>query len=218
MAEINLMENYPKTKRDVNARLDEKTEKHRKIARKFGKEFFDGSRSTGYGGFTYDPKFWTPVIPDFIAHFDIKPTDSLLDVGCAKGFMLADFKAALPTIKVKGIDISSYAIQNAHPLVSKDLILGDCAELPFEDNSFDYVISITTVHNHAYDMCIKALSEIQRVARKGSFVTVDAYRNETEKRAMHAWNLTAKTILHVDEWRDLFVKAGYKGDYFWFMP
>ena len=218
MAEINLMENYPKTKRDVNARLDEKTERHRKIARKFGKEFFDGSRSTGYGGFTYDPKFWTPVIPDFIAHFDIKPTDSLLDVGCAKGFMLADFKAALPTIKVKGIDISSYAIQNAHPLVSKDLILGDCAELPFEDNSFDYVISITTVHNHTYDMCIKALSEIQRVARKGSFVTVDAYRNEIEKRAMHAWNLTAKTILHVDEWRDLFEKAGYKGDYFWFMP
>ena len=39
MAEINLMENYPKTKRDVNARLDEKTEKHRKIARKFGKNF-----------------------------------------------------------------------------------------------------------------------------------------------------------------------------------
>ena len=74
------------------------------------------------------------------------------------------------------------------------------------------------MHNHTYDMCIKALSEIQRVARKGSFVTVDAYRNETEKRAMHAWNLTAKTILHVDEWRDLFVKAGYKGDYFWFMP
>ena len=35
---------------------------------------------------------------------------------------------------------------------------------------------------------------------------------------MHAWNLTAKTMLHVDEWKDLFNKAGYNGDYYWFIP
>jgi hypothetical protein len=35
---------------------------------------------------------------------------------------------------------------------------------------------------------------------------------------MEAWNLTAKTVLHVDEWKNLFKKAGYTGDYYWFMP
>ena len=218
MAEINLMKNYPRTKRDIFSRLEQKTKEHQNIARLFGKEFFDGTRDTGYGGFKYDPRYWSAVIPDFVDHFKIQPTDSLLDVGCAKGFMLADFKSLMPDMLLRGIDISEYAVENAHPDVGANLMVGDCAELPFENNSFDYVISITTVHNHDYEGCMKSLSEIQRVAKKGSFITVDAYTDETEKKAMFAWNLTAKTILSVPDWIELFKEAGYTGDYFWFVP
>jgi hypothetical protein len=35
---------------------------------------------------------------------------------------------------------------------------------------------------------------------------------------MYAWNLTAKTILHVDDWKKLFAEVGYTGDYYWFIP
>ena len=55
--EINLMENYPRTKRDISKRLEEKTESSRDIARQFGKEFFDGDRKNGYGGFYYNSRF-----------------------------------------------------------------------------------------------------------------------------------------------------------------
>ena len=65
---------------------------------------------------------------------------------------------------------------------------------------------------------IKSLQEINRVTTQGSFITVDAYRDEEEKARMFAWNLTAKTILHVDEWKELFDEANYEGDYFWFIP
>ena len=68
------------------------------------------------------------------------------------------------------------------------------------------------------DDCKNALREIQRVSRKNSFITVDAYKNDEQKKQMFNWNLTAKTILHVDEWLNLFHKAGYEGDYYWFMP
>ena len=51
--EVDLLANYPKANRNVKARGLEKTEKDREIARKFGKEFFDGDRSHGYGGFNY---------------------------------------------------------------------------------------------------------------------------------------------------------------------
>ena len=68
--EINLMKNYPKTKRDPFARLKSKTEQHRQVAQEFGKEFFDCTRDTGYGGFTYNAKYWGPVIPDFSNHFN----------------------------------------------------------------------------------------------------------------------------------------------------
>lgn len=216
--EINLMINYPRSKRNVEDRGQNKSEEDRRIARQFGKDFFDGDRNVGYGGFNYNSRFWEPVVPDFQKHFDLKSGDSVLDVGCAKGFMLYDMQRLIPGLEVAGIDISQYAIENGHEGVKPFLQVGDARELPFEDNSFDAVISITTVHNFDRPECIMSLKEIERVSRRGAFITVDAYRNDEEKERMYAWNLTAKTILHVDEWRELFDEAGYTGDYYWFMP
>ena len=216
--EINLMVNYPRSKRNVDERGAIKTEADRILAKKFGKEFFDGDRSHGYGGFNYMPRFWQPVIPTFQAHWGLTASSSVLDVGCAKGFMLHDFTQLIPGITVKGIDISNYAIENAIEDMRPHVQVGSAVELPFPDKSFDVVISITTVHNLERPEVIKSLKEIERVSRKGSFITVDAYHDDTEKARMNAWNLTAKTILHVDEWRDLFEEAGYTGDYYWFIP
>ena len=216
--EINLMKNYPRTKRDINQRGAEKTNKDRELARKFEKDFFDGDRRNGYGGFEYNSRFWQPVAPDFKEFYNLTKESKILDVGCAKGFMLHDFSELIPGIQVQGIDISNYAIENSMPSVKDYVQVADARDLPFEDNSFDLVISITTVHNFDREECIKALQEIQRVSKKHAFITVDAYRNELEKEAMFAWNLTAKTILHVDEWKKLFFDANYTSDYFWFMP
>lgn len=216
--EINLLENYPKTKRDTTLRLKNKKREDVLIAKKFGKEFFDGTRDQGYGGFSYNPRFWHPVVPTFQKFYNLNKNSSLLDVGCAKGFMLHDFKALIPGIKYAGIDISDYAIANAIDTVKNEIYVGNAINLDFEDNSFDLVISITTVHNLEIDDCIVALREIQRVSKKNSFITVDAYKNDEQKKQMFNWNLTAKTILHVDEWLNLFHKAGYEGDYYWFMP
>lgn len=216
--EIDLMVNYPKSKRDVSGRGQEKTEEDRRIARQFGEAFFDGDRKNGYGGFSYHSRFWQPVIPTFKDHFNLDASSSVLDVGCAKGFMLHDMREIIPGITVRGIDISEYAINNAKEEVRALVQVADARELPFEDNSFDVVISVTTVHNFDYDGCVQALKEIERVSKRGSFITVDAYHNEEEKARMAAWNLTAKTVLHVDGWRELFAKVGFTGDYYWFIP
>lgn len=216
--EIDLLINYPKPKRNVEERGQTKTLKDRELARKFGKEFFDGDRSHGYGGFFYNPRFWQPVIPTFQKHWGLTSDHSILDVGCAKGFMLHDFSELIPGITVRGIDISSYAIENSIESMRTNVKVGNALDLPFEDKSFDYVISITTLHNLEQDELIKSLQEIERVSRKGSFITLDAYKDENQRLRMESWNLTAKTVLHVDEWRELFEKAGYTGDYFWFMP
>ncbi|MGH1351072.1 MAG: class I SAM-dependent methyltransferase [Methyloligellaceae bacterium] len=212
------MRNYPRSKRNVEERGETKSEEDRKTARQFGKDFFDGDRSVGYGGLSYNPRFWEPVIPDFQSHWSLTAESSVLDVGCAKGFMLYDLQRLIPGITYEGIDISEYAIDNAHPEVKDHVRVASCDDLPFEDNSFDVTISITTVHNMNFNGCIRTLKEIERVSRKGSFITVDAYHNDEEKKRMEAWNLTALTVLHVDEWRELFDKAGYTGDYYWFIP
>jgi len=216
--EIDLLVNYPKAKRNLDERAASKTEEDRAVARKFGKEFFDGERRHGYGGFSYNPRFWQPVVPTFFDYWSLGAGTSLLDVGCAKGFMLHDLKELVPGIVVKGIDVSEYAIEHALPSVREDVLVADARSLPFADKSFDVVISINTVHNLDRADCIHALREIERVSRGRSFITVDAFRNEEEMRRMFAWNLTAKTILSVDDWIALFAEAGYTGDYFWFIP
>jgi len=216
--EIDLLVDYPKSQRNLEERTAAKTEEQRAIARKFGKEFFDGDRSTGYGGFSYMPRFWQPVIPTFVEHWGLTADSSLLDVGCAKGFMLFDLREAVPGIRVAGIDVSEYAIEYGKPEVRDFLSVADAKSLPFNDDSFDVVISVNTVHNLEREECARALQEIERVSRQGAFITVDAYRNDEEYQRMMAWNLTAKTIMSVDDWVAFFHEVGYTGDYYWFIP
>jgi SAM-dependent methyltransferase len=216
--EIDLLRDYPKPKRDTEARADSKTEQDREIAKKFGQEFFDGDRKHGYGGFSYNSKYWTPVIPTFIEHFGLTSGSRILDIGCAKGFMLVDLIKANPEFVVKGLDVSEYAINNSHESVRDFVEIGDARSLPYEDNFFDAVISINTIHNLDREECGKALREIERVSKLGSFITVDAYRTQEEKERMFAWNLTAKTIMSVDEWKAFFLECNYSGDFYWFIP
>lgn len=216
--EIDLLVNYPKTKRNLDERVASKTEADRAIARQFGRDFFDGDRRHGYGGFNYFPRFWQPVIPTFQEYWGLQEGSSVLDVGCGKGFMLHDLAELIPGIVVKGIDISQYAIENAIDDMKPHVQVANAIKLPFPDDSFDVVISINTVHNLERKECGQALQEIERVSRGNSFITVDAYRNDEEKERMYAWNLTAKTIMSVDEWIGFFKDVGYTGDYFWFIP
>tara|TARA_B100001750_G_scaffold245584_1_gene265599 strand:- start:75 stop:734 length:660 start_codon:yes stop_codon:yes gene_type:complete len=216
--EIDLLKNYPKSKRDPKARSDEKTDRDREIAKRFDKDFFDGERRHGYGGYSYNPRFWQPVIPDFIEQYNLTEESSVLDVGCGKGFMLHDLKKALPGIKIAGIDISNYAIDNCIDTMKPFLQVADARDLPFSDNSFDLIISITTLHNLNKQDFTKSINELERVGKGNSFITLDAYRNEDERLAMEGWNLTALTVMHVDKWKSFFKEIGYTGDYYWFMP
>ncbi|MBC8457653.1 MAG: class I SAM-dependent methyltransferase [Deltaproteobacteria bacterium] len=217
MAEVNLLDLYPRSKRPIEERGKLITEEHREIARQFGKEYFDGDRLYGYGGYYYHPRFWQATVRRFRDYYQLAEDASVLDVGCGKGFMLRDFKELMPNLTIAGIDISDYGIEHAMETVKPFLRVSNARELPYEDNSFDLVISINTIHNLPLVECQQALREIQRVSRKHAFITVDAWRTEEEHERMMKWNLTALTYMHVDEWKRVFEEVGYQGDYFWFI-
>ena len=218
MAVVNLMDQYPRSPRPLEERARLRTEEHRRIARQFGREFFDGDRLYGYGGYTYHPRFWQATVRRFRDYYHLAEDARVLDVGCGKGFMLHDLKALMPRLTVRGLDISEYAIHHAMESVKACLSVGNAKTLPFEDRSFDLVISITTLHNLALEDCTQALREIQRVSRRHAFITVDAWRNEEDRRRMAQWNLTALTTMSVEDWQRLFADVGYTGDYYWFIP
>ena len=215
--EINLLDLYPRSKRPIEERGKMVTEEHRKIARQFGEEYFDGDRLYGYGGYNYHPRFWQATVKRFRDYYQLTENASVLDVGCGKGFMLHDFKELMPNLTITGIDISEYGIEHAIETVKSFLRMGNAKKLPYGDNSFDLVIAINTVHNLPLEECKQALREIQRVTRQHAFVTMDAWRTEEEKKRLLKWNLTALTYLHVDDWERMFEEVGYQGDYFWFI-
>lgn len=214
MAEVNLLRSYPKAKRNIDKRQSAQTEENIAIAREYGREYFDGSRDTGYGGYSYDGR-WVAIATDMIEHFGLGPGSRVLDVGAAKGFLVKDFAIACPGLEAFGLDISEYALMHCEPEVVGRLHLGSADALPFPDDSFDAVISINTLHNLDRERCIVALQELMRVSRGGCYVQVDSYRTEEERDLFLSWVLTAKTHHHPDGWRELFAEAGYTGDYYW---
>ena len=213
------MASYPKTNRgSFIDRSSELSDQQIALAREFGKDYFDGPRELGLGGYYYDPRFFRPVVDDMIRYYKLTSESSILDVGSAKGFMIHDFIDKLPGAQIAGIDISDYCLKNAMSTAAPYMVLGSCDNLPWKNGSFDLVISIATIHNLDYGGVKKSLEEIVRVTRKHAFIKVNGYTNDDELKRLRGWNLVAKTILHQDEWLKLFEETGYEFDYDFFVP
>lgn len=239
MRKFDLLESFPKPKRIVGPGW--RTEENKVIAKRYGREFFDGERVNGYGGYYYDGR-WKAIARKLGMVYGVNHTSAVLDIGCAKGFLLHDLRTEFQGIGVAGIDISKYALSHAMDGFSNylvkngarkktaeesekraresllpHLIEGSADNLPWMDNSFDVVLAINTIHNLPREKCKKAIHEMMRVCRnkKNMFIQVDGYSDETEKERMKQWVLTAETMMHVDEWLKFYGEAGYEGDYFW---
>ncbi|MDQ6670573.1 MAG: class I SAM-dependent methyltransferase [Chloroflexota bacterium] len=213
MPEVNLLYRYPRSKRNVTARQAEQVQQ-RDVAMQFGREYFDGDRSQGYGGYRYDGR-WIPIAETFRDHWELKAGDRVLDIGCAKGFLVKDLLQVCPGLEVVGVDISQYALENAESEACSRVARADAAWLPFADNSFRAAISINTIHNLERALCVQAVREMQRVAPRGGYIQVDSYRTPEERALFLDWVLTAKTHDYPDGWKALFEEAGYTGDYYW---
>lgn len=211
--EINLTAKLPVGSRNVKARHSAKTSERIRLSREFGWHYFDGNREFGYGGYFYDGR-WLPVAQDITKHFDLKTGDKVLDIGCAKGFLVYDLMQC--GMDAYGIDISDYALKNCHAGVVGRLQKGNAIDLPFPDHSFDAVISINTLHNLNRANCIKALQEIERVTKVSkSYIQLDSYRTEDEKKLFLDWVLTCETHGYPHEWKEIFAEASFLGDFFW---
>lgn len=214
MAEIDLLRALPRTKRNIQKRLEAKNPEVVSVAREYGQVYFDGAREFGYGGYRYDGR-WIPVARDIVAHFGLKPGMRVLDVGCAKGFLVKDLMAVCPGLEVFGLDISEYALMNCEPEVVGRLHLGTGSKLPFPDRSFDCALSLNTIHNVERAEAVRAMSEIQRVSGGRAFVQVDSYRTPEQKEIFESWVITAKFHDAPDGWLKVFAEAGYTGDWYW---
>ena len=215
MARIDFIQSlHSSTKRNYVQRVVEHDKAEcAEVARRFGRDYWDGERQYGYGGYRYDGR-WRPVAERIAAHYELKAGDRLLDVGCGKGFLLYEFTQVVPGIEVAGLDISEYGIANAKEEVRPFLRVGDCRTLPYADASFDLVISLGTFHNLPIEGVFDALSEMQRVGRSvKKYFMVESFRDEREKANLLYWQLTCLSFHSPESWAWIADKAGYEGDH-----
>ncbi len=201
------------TKRDYIGRVNSADKAEcAKVAKEYGYDYWDGDRKFGYGGYRYDGR-WRSIAQKLAEYYKLQPGQKVLDVGCGMAHLLYELTQAVPGLVVAGLDISEYAIAHAKEEVRPFLVQGLAQELPFADNSFDLVISLTTLHNLKVFDLQKAVREIERVSRQNSYIVVESFRNDREEVNLLYWQLTCASYYAVDEWEWLYREWGYTGDY-----
>ncbi len=204
---------HTSTKRDYVGRVTEFSKAEAaKVAKLFGKEYWDGDRKYGYGGYRYDGRH-RPIAEKIAAHYNLQPGQKVLDIGCGKAFLLYELTQVVPGLVVAGVDVSEYGLENAKEEVRPFLQKASATSLPFADGEFDLVYSIMTFHNLYNFELYKALQEMMRVGRKDRYIYVESYRTEEEKANLLYWQLTCESFYTPEEWEWFFNLAGYKGDY-----
>ncbi len=115
---------------------------------------------------------------------NLKEGELLLDVGCGTGTLLVVAKKLHPTNKMTGIDIDDRILKYAQKKINKEnldikIIKASAAKLPFDNSSFDVVVSTFTFHHLPTAVKKQSLKEIKRVLRRGGrFLLIDFGRAE----------------------------------------
>jgi ubiquinone/menaquinone biosynthesis C-methylase UbiE len=204
---------HESAKRDCLARMVDDKVNCMKVAKKYGKDYWDGERRFGYGGYNYIPGRWKPVAEKLIHTYKLTKDSKILDIGCGKSYLLYEMKLLIPDLDIIGIDSSDYALENAkyeiRPLIFKH---NAKVRLPFKNKQFDLVISLGTFHNLRIPELKIALSEMDRVGMEG-YLMLESYRNDKELFNLQCWALTAESFFDKEEWIWLYKNFGYKGDY-----
>ena len=203
---------HKKTSRDYLARMNDDKVTCMLKAKEYGRDYWDGDRRFGYGGYRYDGR-WKSVAEGLIKRYALKDGASILDVGCGKAHLLFEFKKLLPNAELVGLDISKHGISDAPEEVRGALRIHRAQDsYPFPDKKFDLVLSLTTLHNLRIFELQTALREIERVG-KNKYVLVESYRSEQELFNLECWALTCESFFDTEEWVWLYSHFGYTGDY-----
>ncbi len=108
-----------------------------------------------------------------VSHFDISPSDIVLDIGCGGGLNVKRFSKDAK--KVFGIDYSPLSCQRSSEFNEDEIAKGkveiieaSVSDLPFDDESFDIVTGFETVY--FWPDFINDLKEVRRVLKTNGLV------------------------------------------------
>ena len=214
MREFNLLNKYTKLKEPRYVSKNLRTINHRIISAEREKDFFDGDRNYGYGGFKYDGR-WKEVADKLKIEYGLSNNSAFLQLSSEKGFLLKDLKDKNPKMKIQGLETSGYAFENTLSEVKQNVKkVNNYLSLDFKEREFDFIMALGVIYTLTINDAIKVLKEIERVGKGKSFITLASYTNEDDYWLFKDWTLIGTTILKKDEWVEVLKAANYSGDYY----
>ncbi len=130
---------------------------------------------------------------------DFSKFSTALDVGCGTG--LITIRLADKVDHVVGLDKSVEMLKIAEPRRNVVYITADALAIPFEDSSFDLVISVTVMQDVGKENWDNFIKEIKRVTRKEAVVSV-LKRNKSLEELKQIFQKYFEIIEVVEEEKD----------------
>jgi ubiquinone/menaquinone biosynthesis C-methylase UbiE len=135
-----------------------------------------------------------------ISQVDLKDDCRILDIGCGPAIIpLRILQTQEIVLDIHGLDISLAAISSGQKLLGKHklnnvhLILGDCENLPYFSETFDYIVS-----NATFNLLLdkqRGFSEMSRILRNGGkLVLGDCIAKEKSCQSEQDNNLWSQCI------------------------
>jgi sporadic carbohydrate cluster protein (TIGR04323 family) len=135
--------NHKKTSRNYIERMNNNKIECMIVSKKYDYDYWDGDRKFGYGGYKYIKNYHTLIAEKLIKDYQLNNKSKILDIGCAKGFLMYEFKFYLPNSQIYGVDVSKYCKKNALPSIRKNIKVSSCVKLPFKNSFFRRLISFS---------------------------------------------------------------------------
>ncbi len=118
-----------------------------------------------------------PPITRFLRSQDGAKGKRLLDVACGTGRTLAQIAQAQPGLKLYGLDLSPFYVQEARDtlqdIADVSLVAENAEHMPFADGIFDVCTSVYLFHELPRNARRKVIAEMYRVLRPGGLVVIE---------------------------------------------
>lgn len=166
----------------------------------YNREYFIGGNKSNYGDYK-DTKSILISLADMV--FDIFHPKTLLDIGCAYGYV--PIRLRQRGVKSYGVDISKFAIEQGNKTY---LTVGDATNLSeFKNKQFETVLSSELMEHIPENRIDAALKEAVRLANK-YIVYLIAMRGFASHEGDHDHDISHVSVKNRKFWLDKFYKFG----------
>lgn len=177
----------------------------------YDSDYFLRGKQTGkslYKDYRWLPNLTIPMVRAIINHLGIKDEHTILDFGCARGYVVKAFRE-MGHIAV-GIDISEWAVTNCDPDVREYIY---CRDTKCEDHvsgMFDWIIAKDVLeHVHRLQTAITNLLEHARI---GVFAVVPLSCVDGNPYVVpdYEHDITHRHRLTLATWASMFIRPGWR--------